>query len=270
MDFRWLTSPRASAAHTPSDEAPDSETAESWRTWLITGTRRQPFDRRRVRGANRGLKRMLVEGTVNGTAWPAPWRDFSTAIIRQAVGEAMFALSAKDRQAVKMAYFGGLTNEEIAKELDMSVGSVRRRLRDALATLSRYVERGRIAGRSLVMAVSGWLVGRNLADGAHRPVGLAAEQLMGAGVVAAVAAAVLISQSASPAPTTHFDSVRNAPTVAQPAAAPTAVPEAPVDVPTAQPLPAAPSAIKVPGLPITIPVPSPTLPALPSPLPKLP
>jgi len=36
--------------------------SSSWRTWLMTGTRQGPVYRRRVRGAHKGLKRMLVEG----------------------------------------------------------------------------------------------------------------------------------------------------------------------------------------------------------------
>ena len=50
---------------------------DSWRTWVMTGTRRAPIDRRRIRGAHKGLKKMLVEGMSNGGDRPQYWNNFS-------------------------------------------------------------------------------------------------------------------------------------------------------------------------------------------------
>ena len=62
---------------------------ESWRSWLMTGSRGTAVDRRRVRGAHRGLKKILIEGMSNGTEHSKPWKDFSGAMVRQAVNEAL-------------------------------------------------------------------------------------------------------------------------------------------------------------------------------------
>lgn len=278
MEIRWLGSPRASWEPTNGERAAHSETFESWRTWLMTGIRHEPIDRRRVRGANRGLKKMLIEGTATTGDQPAPWKDFSSAMIRQSVGEALSTLPAEDRQVVKLAYFGGLTNREIADRLGLTVGEVRRRLRDGLATISRYVERGRVAGRRLVWAVVGWLLARDLID--HRPAEVAAAQLMRAGTVAVVAAAVLVAQPAPPPRLSPANPVQLAPAVgttqstarSQPAGpgSPATVqfPSAPtsVDMPKVPGVPSLPAGVQLPTIPVVLPVPTPTIP----PLPKLP
>src|SRR5258708_8840839 len=89
-------------------------TNDTWRTWLMTGVRRDRVDRRRMRGANKGLKKMLLEGMHNGDDRPHAWKDFSGAMIRHAVEEAIRALPHDDKQVVKLAYFGGYSNPEIS------------------------------------------------------------------------------------------------------------------------------------------------------------
>src|SRR2546428_12132861 len=128
---------------------------DSGRTGLMPGIRKRPFARRRVRGANKGLKKMLVEGTPpnDGTL---PWNDFSSAMVRQSVDEALNTLPAGHKQAVKLAYFGGLTNEEIAEHLGIGEGAVRRKLREAVRAVSAQVERGRAAGERPRHALPGW------------------------------------------------------------------------------------------------------------------
>ena len=110
---------------------------DSWRTWVMTGAH-------------------------------APWKDFSRAMFRQSVGEAVNSLSAQHKHVVKLAYFGGLSNNEIARELDMPVGGVRRRLREALATVNAYIERGQAAGRRVVYGLAGWFAARSIVDHAQR------------------------------------------------------------------------------------------------------
>ena len=74
-------------AHT---HALPGRTNDTWRAWLMTGARRSPVDRRRMRGAHKGLKKMLLEGMTNGGEdRPHAWKDFSGAMIRHAVDEAL-------------------------------------------------------------------------------------------------------------------------------------------------------------------------------------
>src|ERR1700745_88047 len=136
-------------------------TNDSWRAWLTTGVRRSPADRRRLRGEHRGLKRMLLEGMTNGGERPHAWKDFSGAMIRHAVDDAMRSLPAQDNQVVKLAYFGGYSNREIAEQVGLGEATVQRRLRRALSAISDHIQHGRAFGRRGAFAVS-MLVSRRL------------------------------------------------------------------------------------------------------------
>jgi Sigma-70, region 4 len=142
-------------------------TNDSWRAWLTTGVRRSPADRRRLRGEYRGLKRMLLEGMSNGGDRPHAWKDFSGAMIRHAVDDAMGSLPAQDKQVVKLAYFGGYSNREIAEQVGLTEATVQRRLRRALSAISDHIQHGRALGRRAAYAFAAWLSGRWLVDSAH-------------------------------------------------------------------------------------------------------
>jgi hypothetical protein len=163
----------------------------SWRAWLTSGVRRVPIDRRRAQGADAHLKSVLVGG-------PSGTVDFSSAMARQAIDEGMAGLPPEHKEVVKLAYFGGLTNREIADHLGMPVGGVRRRLRQSLAILSTYIERGRTMGRRAVHGLVLWLTWRRFGDRTHGP-GL--DQVLQAGVVAVmtvVAASLVVAHHPAP------------------------------------------------------------------------
>jgi hypothetical protein len=278
---RWFFAPRSPAGSNGGqhdDEPPVKEAdfivlpataSDSWRTWLMTGIRKRPFDRRRVRGDHKGLKKMLVEGTPpnDGTL---PWNDFSSAMVRQSVDEALNTLPAGHKQAVKLAYFGGLTNEEIAAHLGVGEGAVRRRLREALNAVSRHVELGRAAARRAIYAIAAWLGARSILDTARRGVENASDHAAQAAIViacGAVTASVLAGQAPSPAQLTQVDRGRvtaqaPAPAATLPAAeVPTQPASAEVPPIAAHALPDQTSLpISVPPAPVQVPVALPTLP----------
>lgn len=233
----------------------DETANETWRMWLLTGVRRQPVDRRRIRGSHVGLKRMLVEGMKVGIDRPYTWKEFSDAMVRQSVGEAMHSIPRDDAQLVKLAYFGGMTNREIALNLDLGEATVERRLRSAIDVISRYIERGRGFGQRVLAAVAVWLSGRWLSDALH--------QAVPATVMAAAAVVLLIPAGdggAATQPARHPDVAAPAQTLTQPAAVPTgkvpmtprnSVPDSPTAVePVAPVIPQAPqtpaSTVQVP------------------------
>lgn len=189
----------------------------------MTGARRQPIDRRRLQGAHRELKRLLVEGMNDGGDRTHSWRGFSGAMARQGVEEAVSSLPPRQKQLIKLAYFGDLSNREIGQVLGITVSSVERGLRQAIARVSEYVERGAAAGRRAIYALGLFLGGRWLSDAAHQASGPTTGQLLRVGtlvVAAATAGAVLISQPASPAQLTQVETGgRPAITSAQPYAA---------------------------------------------------
>jgi len=171
------------------NQALPSATNDSWRTWLMTGSRREPVDKRRLRGAHRGLKKMLIEGMANAGEKPHAWKEFSGAMIRHSVDEAMRALPNQDTRLVKLAYFGGLSNREIANAVGMTEPTVQRRLRRAVDAISEYIERGRSFGRRAFYALMLWLCGRWIGDAAH--------QLVQATAVA-TASVIIVAQPAAP------------------------------------------------------------------------
>jgi DNA-binding CsgD family transcriptional regulator len=178
-----------------------SAASESWRSWLMTGIRRGPIYRRRVRGAHKGLKRMLVEGMGDSGDPHGSWRGFSGAMVRQAVAEAVGSLPARQRQLIKLAYFSDLSNREIAQGLGITLGSVERGLRQAIARISEQVERGRTAGRRAIYALAMFLGGRWLSE-AHQATRTSSQPWVKVGtllLVTASAGTVLIAHPAAPA-----------------------------------------------------------------------
>jgi len=225
---------------------------DSWRSWLTTGNR-SGADRRRVSGAHRGLKKILVEGTSNGGEHPKPWKDFSGAMVRQAVNEALNQLPPDHRQAVQLAYFGGLSNREIAQRLGLSVGGVQRRLRQALARVSEHVEHGRAIGHRVLLGLFGCLAVRQL-GGAFKIATLT------------VAVSVIAVQPAPPAQSPSATSSLPSATSADRRPVPAAPPAGTTATVQAR---AADVVKSAPALPIKLPA-LPTPPPLPTPLPKLP
>ena len=231
-------------------------TNDSWRAWLTTGVRRAPADRRRLRGEYRGLKQMLLEGMNNGGERPHAWKDFSGAMIRHAVDEAMRTLPPQDKHVVKLAYFGGYSNREIANEVGLTEATVQRRLRRALSAISDHIQRGRALGRRAAFALTAWLSGRWLTDGAHHLAEVAV--VASATVIVVAQPAVPIAAAPPPVQETRSD------IASTPQRAPLAV----------VPLPAAatrPEPVQVPGSPVQVPAaPVQIAPAVVPPLPPLP
>lgn len=229
-------------------------TNDTWRTWLMTGVRRIPADRRRMRGAHQGLKKMLLEGMTNGEERPHAWKDFSGAMIRHAVDEAIRSLPPQDTQVVKLAYFGGLSNREIASQIGLTEGTVQRRLRRAVSTISEHVQHGRAVGRRVANALMIGLCSRWLHDSAHQFVQVAA---------VAGAAAIIVAQ---PALTPAAASPRSQPVQAGGGANGSMVqPIQPQAIPAAtHAVPAPVGAPQLSGPVVTLPV---QLPALPTPPP---
>jgi hypothetical protein len=117
--------------------------------------------------------------------------------VRQAVGDAVSSLPPRQKQLIKLAYFSDLSNREIAQGLGITLSSVERGLRQAIASVSEHVERGRAAGRRALYALAMFLGGRWLSD-AHRVLKVGTVVL-----VTASAGALLSVQPAGPAQAPH-------------------------------------------------------------------
>jgi RNA polymerase sigma-70 factor (ECF subfamily) len=105
--------------------------------WLVTVARSRGIDRIRSEGSRQRAE------TSAGVDPPAPTEDASAnAAHRQMserVGRALEKLGPQHRQVVELAYFGGLTQGEIAERLNAPLGTVKSWTRQALLRLSDLV-----------------------------------------------------------------------------------------------------------------------------------
>lgn len=231
-------------------------TNDSWRTWLVNGTRRGPVDRRRMRGAHRGLKRMLIEGAGDPSR-PHSWKEFSDAMVRHAVDEAMRNLPIEETAVVKLAFFGGFSNREIAHQMRLTEATVQRRLRDALNKISEYVQRGRTMGRRAMYALLAWISARSLNDLIHQNLDAAAVAAAAAIIVVQPTPVIAVAVTAGPNTV-----VAHAPSGSAAAKDPTVVPPIPTPTPTLVPQGPRPASSQTLQLPPTLVLPA--LPAVPA------
>jgi RNA polymerase sigma-70 factor (ECF subfamily) len=106
----------------------------SVRTWLLTIVRNRAIDRRRGRPVRYGGNVPLEEVELSLESADV-WPEVSTRLEREAIQQALISLSAAQRQAIELAYFGGYTYPEIASMTDTPLGTVKSRLRLGLEKL---------------------------------------------------------------------------------------------------------------------------------------
>lgn len=105
--------------------------------WLVTLTRSRAIDRVRSEGS----RQRAEQGA--GFDPPPPSEDASTAAVQsqlsERVNQALDQLGPQHRQVLEMAYYGGLTQTEIADRLKTPLGTVKSWTRQALIRLSDLV-----------------------------------------------------------------------------------------------------------------------------------
>jgi RNA polymerase sigma-70 factor (ECF subfamily) len=112
--------------------------------WLATIARTRALDLVRARGRrSRMLERaaQLSEGAVSDAAD----RDVERAEAGRLAAHALAQLPEPQRRAIELAYFGGLSQSEIASVLREPLGTVKTRIRDGMGKL-RELLRGTGAG----------------------------------------------------------------------------------------------------------------------------
>ncbi|WP_460519619.1 ECF RNA polymerase sigma factor SigK [Humibacter antri] len=101
--------------------------------WIITMAKRRAIDR--IRSAQAAHDRDLRVGIREYAVLDDVADAAATVMERDRVGRAMQQLSDPQRQAIALAYDGGLTHTEIAQLLSVPVGTVKTRLRDGMIRL---------------------------------------------------------------------------------------------------------------------------------------
>lgn len=104
--------------------------------WLLMMTRARAIDRLRARRSRPGASR-TGEPLIYEPADPAPGPEAAavTAVEVKRLRGALHELNEQQRTAIELAYYGGLTQVEIAEKLEEPLGTVKTRIRSGLIKL---------------------------------------------------------------------------------------------------------------------------------------
>jgi len=115
------------------------------RTWLLTAVRNRAIDGLRSRQRVERREVALEPEVQAGGLESDPWQAVSVGLERKALRDAMASIPAEQRQAIELSYFGGLSQVEVAAQLDLPLGTVKSRQRLGLEKLHSY-----LVGRGLI------------------------------------------------------------------------------------------------------------------------
>ncbi len=122
---------RGAAAYDPARGTPEA--------WIVTRARTRAIDRlRAVRRRGETFVAPLDEAAA-GAPVPPGGDAAERAGDRQLVAGALARLPEPQREVIELAYYAGLTQSEIAERLEQPLGTVKTRIRMALARLRETV-----------------------------------------------------------------------------------------------------------------------------------
>ncbi|WP_254552238.1 sigma-70 family RNA polymerase sigma factor [Kitasatospora sp. MMS16-BH015] len=107
-------------------------------TWALTIAHRRAVDRVRATQASVERDRRVWVREAAAPSEP-PEEQAVRSLDRQRVRQALAQLSAAQREAVVLAYYGGYTQREIACRVGVPLGTVKTRIRDGLIRLRAVV-----------------------------------------------------------------------------------------------------------------------------------
>lgn len=103
------------------------------RSWAATIAHRRAVDRVRSEQAHRNRERVDALAVVPATSGPEELAVDGES--RQRAMSALGRLSPPQREALELAYYGGLTHVEVADQLGIALGTAKTRIRDGLLRL---------------------------------------------------------------------------------------------------------------------------------------
>ncbi len=105
-------------------------------TWLMTLAHRRAVDR--VRAEQAHTQREVAYGIrVLGNDFDEVTEEVERKFEQRAVLEGLASLTATQREAISLAYYGGRTYSEVALHLDVGLPTVKSRIRDGLTRLKK-------------------------------------------------------------------------------------------------------------------------------------
>ena len=115
-----------------------AETRASVRTWLLAIVHHRAIDAVRRRRPVSELPE-ADESLPSQLTVPDVWGEVSARLDGVAVRDALATLSDVQREALELAYFGGLTQQEIAARTSTPLGTVKSRMRLGLLSMRRLL-----------------------------------------------------------------------------------------------------------------------------------
>lgn len=107
-------------------------------TWAVVILRHRAIDRVRARGRRDRLAQTAAAETEADMA-----QDSAEHYLREeraVVRRALASISDQERQAIELAYFGGLTQEQISQSTGEPLGTVKARIRRGLIKLRGFLQ----------------------------------------------------------------------------------------------------------------------------------
>ena len=109
--------------------------------WLATMAHRRAVDRVRQVASERDRDQTYQDERPK-TAADQTWEEVEQTMAAQEVRDGLGTLTPLQREAVALAYYDGCTHQEVARQLDIPLGTAKARIRDGLNSL-RSALRGR-------------------------------------------------------------------------------------------------------------------------------
>jgi RNA polymerase sigma-70 factor (ECF subfamily) len=109
--------------------------------WLLTIARSRALDRWRATVARQRATQSAATEAAPPTAPADPESVSAQAQLTSQLGRALSSLPAEHRQVLEMAYFGGLSQSQIAEQLKAPLGTVKSWTRQGLMKLRQVVPR---------------------------------------------------------------------------------------------------------------------------------
>ena len=111
-----------------------SPTRGSALAWMTTIAHRRAVDRVRYLTSTKAREERYGQESVEREA-DQVWENVQQDLETQRVRKALHTLTAPQREAIDLAYFGGYTQREVAGLLQVPLGTVKTRIRDGLIKL---------------------------------------------------------------------------------------------------------------------------------------
>jgi len=110
----------------------------SIRNWLLSVVHNRAIDR--VRGTAKIRTETHLGAVERRAEVPDAWEALSLDLERRQIQEAFAQLPEAQRRTLELAYFGGYTHVEIARRMDVPLGTVKGRMRMGLEKMRSFLQ----------------------------------------------------------------------------------------------------------------------------------